>query len=473
MNKTKIICTIGPASEDRETLKKLMNAGMNGARFNFSHGTHEEQKEKMDMIKEVREELGLPVPIILDTKGPEIRTGNFGDGSVELKEGQKFTITTENMIGNGDVCSTTYKELPKDVKPGDKILIDDGLIELTVDKVGEYEIQTTVNNGGMIKDKRGINVPGVSVNLPAITENDKKDILFGITQNIDFIAASFIRKGKDVDYLRKFLNENDGDSVRIISKIENKEGIDNIDDIIDASDGIMVARGDMGVEIPAEDVPLTQKSIIRKCNRKGKFVITATQMLDSMIRNPRPTRAEVADVANAILDGSDVVMLSGETAAGKYPVESVEMLVNVAKSTEKGIDYDGTIKKHRASMEHSVTNAIGYATCSSAESLGAEAIIAPTTSGYTARVMSSFRPQCPVISYSTSRRVMRRLALVWGVIPYYHEYMDEADVFFANVIEEAKHEGLIKDGDLIVLTAGLPLGIGGKTNMMRIHTVGE
>lgn len=473
MNKTKIICTIGPACEDKETMKKLMEAGMNGARLNFSHGNHDEQKIKMDLIKEVREELRLPIPIILDTKGPEIRTGDFKNGEAELKEGQEFRITTDNVLGDEKMCSTTYLDIAGDVSQGDRILIDDGLIELTVDRVENNEIVTVVNNGGTVKNKKGINIPGVHVNLLSITENDKKDILFGISQNVDFIAASFIRTGRDVEYLRKFLNDNAGESLRIISKIENKEGIDNIDDIIDASDGIMVARGDMGVEIPAEDVPLIQKSIIRKCNMKGKFVITATQMLDSMIRNPRPTRAEVADVANAVLDGTDAIMLSGETAAGKYPVESVEMMVNVSKSAEKGIDYDGIIKKHRARMESSLTNTIGFATCSSAESLGAAAIIAPTTSGYTARVMSSFRPQCPIISFSTSRRVMRRLSLVWGVIPYYHEYMDAADIFFANVVKESKNEGLIKDGDIIVLTAGLPLGIGGTTNMMRIMTVGE
>ncbi len=473
MKKTKIICTIGPTSEDREMLKSLMEAGMDGARLNFSHGNHNEQKEKMDLVKELRDELDIPVPIILDTKGPEIRTGDFKDGKAELKEGNKFTITTEDVLGDGSICATSYKELPKDVKPGDKILIDDGLIELTVDKVKGKNIETTVNNGGPVKNKKSINVPGVHVNLPSITGHDKKDILFGIQQEVDFIAASFIRTGEDVKYLRRFLDENEGQKVRIISKIENKEGIDHIDDIIAESDGVMVARGDMGVEIPAYDVPLVQKKIIKKCNRSGIFVITATQMLDSMIRNPRPTRAEVADVANAILDGSDTIMLSGETASGKYPLETVEMMVSVARSVEEGIDYRGKLRKRKRDQEDTVTNAIGYSTCSTAESLDAKAIIAPTTSGYTARVLASFRPESPIIAFSTSKSVVRRLALVWGVIPYYHEYMEAADRFFESVIDETKKEGLISDGDLVVLTAGLPLGIGGKTNMMRILTVGE
>lgn len=473
MKKTKLICTIGPASEDRALLKQLMETGMDGARLNFSHGNHEEQKEKMDLVKELRNELDLPIPIILDTKGPEIRTGDFQNGKVMLKEGSDFLVTTEDVLGTDKMCTITYKKLPKDVKIGDKILIDDGLIELTVKNVEGNEISTVVNNGGMVGSKKGINVPGVHVDLLSITESDKRDILFGISQDVDFVAASFIRSGADAAYLRKFLNENGGEQVGIISKIENKEGIDNIDDILIESDGIMVARGDMGVEIPAEDVPLIQKSIIKKCNREGRFVITATQMLDSMIRNPRPTRAEVADVANAILDGSDAVMLSGETASGKYPLEAVEMMVNVANAAEKGIDYVGKTRKRKSDMANNVTNSIGFAAVSTAESLDAAAIVAPTTSGYTARVMAKFRPECPIIAFSTSKRVVRTLNLVWGVLPYYHPHKEDADIFFASVMEESKKEGLIKDGDLLILTAGLPLGIGGTTNMMRIHTVGQ
>lgn len=473
MKRTKIICTIGPTSEDKETLKSLMEAGMNAARLNFSHGSHEEQKEKMDMVKELRDELDLPIPIILDTKGPEIRTGDFENDGIELKEGDKLTITTEDVIGNEKLISVTYEELPNDVSPGDRILIDDGLIELTVNKVSDNIIETTVNNGGRVGNKKGINVPGVHVNLPSITDRDKNDILLGINQGVDFIAASFIRTGEDVAYLRKFLDDNGGQGISIISKIENKEGIDHIDDIIENSDGIMVARGDMGVEIPPEDVPLIQKKIIKKCNRERKFVITATQMLDSMMRNPRPTRAEVADVANAILDGTDAVMLSGETANGKYPLESVEMMYNVAISVEKGIDFRGKLRKRRSDMEDSVTNAIGYATCSSAESLEAAAIITPTTSGYTARMMASFRPESPIFAFSTNEKVVRQLGLVWGVVPNNHEYIESADVFFDSVIDATKKKDLIKDGDVIILTAGLPLGIGGKTNMMRINTVGE
>jgi pyruvate kinase len=473
MKKTKIICTIGPASEDKDTLKKLMEAGMNGARFNFSHGTHDEQRKKMDLVKEVRVELNLPIPIILDTKGPEIRTGDFEGGIAQLSEGEDFTICFDGRVGNERSCSVSYNELVDDVKPGDKILIDDGLIELTVDAVRDSKIHATIDNGGTVKDKKGINVPGGHVNLPSITESDKKDIIFGIEQGVDFIAASFIRTGEDVKYLRKFLDDNGGKEVGIISKIENKEGIDHIDEIIEGSDGIMVARGDMGVEIPAYDVPLVQKRIIKKCNRGGRFVITATQMLDSMMRNPRPTRAEVADVANAILDGSDTVMLSGETAAGKYPLESLEMMVSIASAVEKGIDYRGKLRKRQRDLDNTVTNAIGYATCSSAESLDAKAIITPTASGYTARVISGFRPECPIFSFTPKANVMRRLALVWGVIPYYHPQIEIMEEFMSNVMEETKKEGLLKDGDLVIVTAGLPLGIGGKTNMMRIHSVGE
>ena len=473
MKKTKIICTIGPASEDRETIRKLILAGMNGARLNFSHGNHEEKKEKMDIIKELREEMDLPIPIILDTKGPEIRTGKFETGEVQLQEGNSFIITTDDVIGDVNICSASYKELPNDVNDGDKILIDDGLIELTVERVEGTRIHTIVNNGGIVKDRKSINVPGAHVNLPSITENDKEDIFFGIEQGIDFVAASFVRTGDDVRYLRNFLDENDGKEVNIISKIENKEGIDNINDIILESDGIMVARGDMGVEIPAYDVPLAQKKIIKTCNRNGKFVITATQMLDSMIRNPRPTRAEVADVANAILDGTDTVMLSGETAAGKYPVESVEITMATANAVEKGIDYRGKLIKNKRYLEDTVTNAIGYSTCSSAESLGAKAIIAPTTSGFTARVLAAFRPECPIIAFSPNHHVIRRMALVWGVIPRHHKYIKSNDEFFDSVITETKNEGLVSDGDIVLLTAGMPIGVGGKTNMMRIVTVGE
>jgi len=473
MKKTKILCTIGPATEDRATLESLIRAGMNGARFNFSHGNHEEKKEKMDLIKELREEMKLPIPLILDTKGPEIRTGNFADGEVQLKEGSKFTITTEEILGNGSICSCTYENLPDDISTGEKILLDDGLIELTVESIDGTRINTVVNNGGTVKDKRSINIPGAHIDLPSITDTDKADILFGIEQGVDFVAASFIRSGEDVRGLREFLNINGGEEIGIISKIENKEGIENVEDIIEESDGVMVARGDMGVEIPAYDVPLAQKKIIKKCNRSGKFVITATQMLDSMIRNPRPTRAEVADVANAILDGSDTVMLSGETAAGKYPVESVIMMMRIANAVEKGIDYRGKLIKRKRYLEDTITNAIGYSTCSTAESMGASAIIAPTTSGFTAKVLAAFRPECPIIAFSSNEKVIRKMAMVWGIMPHYHDMIEAENEFFKNVIVQAKKEGYIKDGDIVVLTAGIPFGIGGKTNMMRIHVVGE
>jgi pyruvate kinase len=472
LKRTKIICTIGPASENRETLTALMNAGMNAARLNFSHGTHDEQKDKIDLIKSVREELSLPIPIILDTKGPEIRTGKFENGGIILEEGQKFFIYTDDRIGNQESCSASYEGMLSDVKIGDKVLIDDGLIQLTVTDISGDRLTTVADNGGEIKDNKGINLPGVHINLPAITDKDKKDILFGISQGIDFVAASFTRSSGDVLFLRYFLDENDGKNVKIISKIENREGVDNIASIISESDGIMVARGDLGVEIPPEEVPLIQKDIISKCNRAGKFVITATQMLDSMIHNPRPTRAEVADVANAILDGTDVVMLSGETASGNYPVEAVEMMTNVALSAEEGIDYDGKIRQFRKTLDRTVTNVTCFAACSSAEAIKASAIIVPTLKGYSAAIMSGFRPKSPIIAFSPNKEVVRQLALFWGLFPHYIEYMNDAERFFNSVIRKTRREGKIQDGDYIVLSAGLPLGQSAHTNMVRIHQVG-
>lgn len=473
MKKTKIICTIGPACEDREILKNMMIAGMNAARLNFSHGSHEEHKKKIDLIKELRSELGLHISIILDTKGPEIRTGRFGEKVIQLVEGQKFIITTEDVIGTNEICSVSYKGLAEDVRFGDQLLIDDGLIGLTVEQVQGENIICTVNNAGEIKDYKSINAPGVKVKLPPITDKDKEDIEFGIEQDVDYIAASFVRKASDVEEMRWLLKDRGASHIKIISKIENGEGVENIKNIIVASDGIMVARGDLGVEIPAEQVPLIQKKIIKLCNIEGKPVITATQMLDSMIRNPRPTRAEVTDVANAIFDGTDAIMLSGETASGRYPVESVKQMVEIAVTTEGALDYDDILREKSIIKDSSITNAIGHATCTSAQGLKATAILTPTSSGYTASVVSTFRPKAPIIACTSSDRVARSLSLSWGVTPLVKRHIESDGEIFNVAIDAAIKKELIKEGDLIVITAGVPVGVGGTTNMLRIHIVGN
>ena len=473
MKKTKIICTIGPASEDREVLKQMMLAGMNAARLNFSHGTREGHKKKMDLIKELRDELGLHISIILDTKGTEIRTGKFSGKAVQLFEGQKYTLTTEHVIGTNEICSVSYKGLPEDVKAGDQLLIDDGLICLTVEQVQGNDIICTVNNSGEINDYKSINAPGVKLNLPLITDEDKEDIEFGIEQDVDIIAASFVRRSSDVEEMKLFLEDRGASHIKIISKIENAEGVENIKDIIAVSDGIMIARGDLGVEIPAEQVPLIQKEIIKLCNMEGKPVITATQMLDSMIRNPRPTRAEVTDVANAIFDGTDAIMLSGETAIGKYPVETVKQMVRIAVITEGALDYESLLREKALIKNSSVTNAIGHATCTSAQGLRATAILTPTSSGYTATVVSRFRPKAPIIAGTSSNQVARGLSLYWGVTPLVIRHIESDSEIFEVVIDAAIEKELIKNGDLIVITAGVPVGVGGTTNMLRIHIVGE
>ncbi|WP_432402199.1 pyruvate kinase [Wukongibacter sp. M2B1] len=474
MRKTKIVCTIGPASESKEIFSSLVKNGLNVARLNFSHGNHEEHLQRIKMIKEVRRELDIPVAILLDTKGPEIRTGKFAKETVELVEGQEFILTTEEVAGDETRCTITYDKLPKDVKNGDKILIDDGLIELEViDVPNDKEIKCEVKNGGTVKNKKGINVPGVSINLPAITAKDISDIEFGINNHIDFIAASFIRKADDVHEIRKILEKNNAHQIQIISKIENQEGLDNIDEIIDVSDGIMVARGDLGVEIPTEMVPLAQKEMIRKCNAAGKPVITATQMLDSMMRNPRPTRAEVTDVANAIFDGTDAIMLSGETAAGKYPLEAVKTMANIAERTEQSLDYRAILEKGAANKEASVTYAVSHATCTTAHDLGASAIITATSSGFTARMVSKFRPKAPIIAATTKEEVLRRLILIWGVKPVLIEDVKSTDEIFDLSVEKAREYEYIESGDLVVITAGVPVGVAGATNLIKVDIVGE
>jgi pyruvate kinase len=473
MKKTKIVCTIGPASEDKAVFKSLVENGLNVARLNFSHGDHAEHLARITMIKEVRKELNKPVAILLDTKGPEIRTGKFHE-PVVLQDGQTFTLTTDEFVGTQEKCQISYEGLPGDVVPGDKILIDDGLVELEVMEIKGNDIVTKVLNSGQVKNHKGVNVPGVKINLPAITAKDEADILFGLENGIDFIAASFVRKAADVLEIRKILEHNENGDVHIISKIENQEGLDNLDEIIRVSDGIMVARGDLGVEIPTEDVPLAQKLMISKCNLAGKPVITATQMLDSMQRNPRPTRAEVTDVANAILDGTDAIMLSGETAAGKYPLESVQTMANIARKMEGEMDYRSILdKKSKELSEAGVTFAVSHATCNTAHDLDASAIITATSSGFTTRKVSQFRPKAPIIATTITERVRRKLALVWGVETVLVDMATSADEIFEMGIAKSKEAGLIKKGDLVVITAGVPIGVTGATNLMKVQIVGE
>ncbi|WP_352407836.1 pyruvate kinase [Acetoanaerobium noterae] len=471
--KTKIVCTIGPASESIDTLKELIKTGLNVCRLNFSHGNYEEHGKRIDNIKTARNEMKLPIAILLDTKGPEIRTGKFSSPEVNLVEGQNFIITMEDVLGDETKCTVSYKELVNDVKPGNQILIDDGLVGLAVKEIKGQEILCIVQNAGTIKDNKGVNVPNVKINLPAITPKDKKDIEFGIEQGIDFIAASFVRKASDVLAIREILEEHNATNIQIISKIENQEGVDNIDEILEVSDGLMVARGDLGVEIPTEDIPIVQKELIKKCNILGKPVITATQMLDSMIRNPRPTRAEVTDVANAIFDGTDAIMLSGETAAGKYPLESVKTMASIAIRAEQTLDYEELLKTKVKLRQLNITNAISHATCTTAIDLKASAIITATASGYTARMVSSYRPSAPIIAATNSEMVMRQMGLVWGVYPLLAEKGLSTDDVFEKSVQSALDMDYISSGDLVVITAGVPVGIAGTTNLINVHIASE
>lgn len=472
IKKTKIVCTLGPASQSEEVLTQLVENGLNVCRFNFSHGSHEEHKERFDMAKKVREKLNKPVAILLDTKGPEIRTGNFDQPEVLLEEGQKFTITMKDVMGSKEICTVSYKGLAEDVTSGDTILIDDGLVGLRVESISGDDIHCIVENSGIVKNHKGVNVPGVKINLPALTEKDISDIEFGISQGIDYIAASFVRKASDVLAIREVLERNNATDIQIISKIENQEGVDNIDEILKVSDGIMVARGDLGVEIPTEEIPIAQKMMIRKCNEQGKPVVTATQMLDSMIRNPRPTRAEVTDVANAIYDGTDAIMLSGETAAGKYPVEAVKTMATIAKRTEETLNYNDLLKNKKLN-EVNVTDAISHATCTTAIDLNASAIITSTSSGHTARMVSKFRPACPIIAATNDDKVMRRLALTWGVYPIIAEEATNTDEVVENSIDAAKKASYLENGELVVITAGVPVGVSGTTNLIKVHVISE
>lgn len=476
MRKTKIICTMGPAVDDPEVMKELIRNGMNVARFNFSHGTHAEQKARLDKLKQVREELGVPVAALLDTKGPEIRTGVLKDGKkVKLEQGQEFVLTTRNVVGDAECVHINYDGLNEDVKPGNQILIDDGLIGLEVVSVEGSDIHCTVSNGGELGERKGVNVPNVKINLPAITEKDRDDIIFGIEQGFDFIAASFVRNVDAVLEIREILQEYAANDIRIISKIENREGVENIDSIIKASDGVMVARGDLGVEIPAEEVPYIQKTIIKKCNDQFKTVITATQMLDSMMRNPRPTRAEVADVANAVYDGTDCVMLSGETAAGKYPIKALRMMCRICENAESHLDYEGLIAERRKFRRKGISTAVVYAAAATALHMNAKYIVTPTLSGYTARLMAKFRPHCPIIALSPSEASIRKMQILWGVTTMPSEMLhgDGATVIDSTfeIIQEA---GILESGDTVIITAGVVSKsehvIKGVTNTMQVLT---
>ncbi|MEX2416658.1 MAG: pyruvate kinase [Paenibacillaceae bacterium] len=473
MRKTKIVCTIGPSSEAPEMLKKLIAAGMNVARLNFSHGDFEEHGSRINNIRAAAEELGANIAILLDTKGPEIRTGKLKEEPIDLVQDEHIILTTEEILGDAKRISITYADLPKDVHIGSTILIDDGLIGLKVVSVEGAEIKCLIVNGGTLKSKKGVNVPGVSISLPGITEKDRADIIFGIQQGVDFIAASFVRKAVDVLEIRALLEEYDAKHIQIISKIENQEGVNNLEEILQVSDGLMVARGDLGVEIPAEEVPLVQKSMITKSNFAGKPVITATQMLDSMQRNPRPTRAEASDVANAIFDGTDAIMLSGETAAGKYPVESVQTMSRIAERAESALEYREILVKQSLAQQTTVTEAISQSVANSALDLDAKAIITATESGYTARMVSKYRPKAPIIAVTPNLQVMRRLALIWGVLTVQGEVAKSTDEMFEMAVESCVNTGHIHLGDLVIITAGVPVGRSGTTNLIKVHHVGE
>ena len=473
MRKTKIICTLGPAVDSENILIKLFQKGMDVARINFSHGNHEQHKKRVDTFKKVRKKMGKPVPLLLDTKGPEIRIGKFEVTEIVLKENDKFTLVNEDIIGDNTKATVTYKELYKDVKRGSRILINDGLVELEVESIDGKDIKCVVLNGGVIGNNKGINVPGAEIHLPSITTQDIEDIKFGIENEFDFIAASFVRKASDVIEIRKVLEKFGGKGIKVIAKIENREGIQNFEDILKVSDGIMVARGDLGVEIPVEEVPVVQKSLIEKCYKAGKPVITATQMLDSMIRNPRPTRAEASDIANAIYDGTSGIMLSGETASGKYPIESLETMARIAKKAENSIDYWHRFTKTQNDIVTSVTNAISHATCTTALDLKAAAIITVTQAGHTARMISRFRPACPIIATTVCPRVQRQLSLSWGVVPYLVTEATTTDEMFDMGVEKALESGLVSNGNLVIITAGVPIGVSGTTNILKVHIVGK
>ncbi|MDR1564455.1 MAG: pyruvate kinase [Oscillospiraceae bacterium] len=472
MRKTKIVCTLGPATDDPEVLRQLIENGMDVARLNFSHSDHESHLQRITDLREMCKRTGRDVAILLDTKGPEIRTGSF-EAPITLQEGQSFTLTTRDVAGDNFISSITYAGLPNDINKGQIILLDDGLIALKTEEITETDISCTVLNGGVLSSHKGINVPGVHLSMPYLSEKDRSDILFGIENGFDFIAASFTQTAQDIFEIRGLLESNNSPNIRIIAKIENSEGVENIDEIIGASDGIMVARGDLGVEIPLQDIPVIQKEIIKKVYNAGRIVITATQMLDSMMKNPRPTRAETTDVANAIYDGTSAIMLSGETAAGKYPVEALRVMATIAARTEDDIDYKKRFHQRDEESQPNVTNAISHATVTTAHDLGATAIITVTKSGKTARMISKFRPDCPIIACTTEEQVKRQLKLSWGIVPVIIGEQSSTDALFDHAVKKAQEQGLISNSDLVVITAGVPVGISGTTNLLKVHLVGD
>lgn len=473
MRKTKIVCTLGPATNDVEIMKQLIQNGMDAARINFSHGTYETHAETIAKLKQAREELNAPIPLILDTKGPEIRVKTFKEDKVRLEEDATFTLTTREVEGDVNIVSVTYADLPKDVHRGSRILIDDGLIELKVEDITETDVVCKVINGGVVKSRKGVNLPGVEVNLPSLMEKDIEDLKFGVENGFDIVAASFIRSAEDVLKIRRVLEENGGGQMHIISKIENQQGVENIDKILEASDGIMVARGDLGVEIPPEEVPLVQKILIAKANCIGKPVITATQMLESMVHSPRPTRAEANDVANAIFDGSDAIMLSGETAAGAYPLEAVATMARIAMKAESAVDYAAKLANTTEPARVNITNAISMAACATAAELKTAAITTVTKSGFTARMISRYRPACPLIASTSDETVWRQMNLIWGCKPMLYTGELPRGGVFDTALEIAVKSGLLKNGDTVVSALGMPLGFSGATNTLRVDIVGD
>lgn len=472
LKKTKMICTVGPSTDKPGILEQMLEAGMNVARFNFSHGAHEDHAKRIEMVRAAALKVNRPVALMLDTKGPEMRVGKFAEGKVFLNAGQTFTLTAKDVSGTSEIVSVNHKHLPQEVKPGNLILLADGLISLKVVSAEGEDIVTVVQNSGELSNNKRVAAPGVAVDLPPLSEQDVKDILFGIGQQMDFIAASFVQRAADILAIRKILEESNY-QMDIIAKIENEEGVKNIDEILKVADGLMVARGDLGVEVPAEEVPLMQKLLIQKCNKAGKPVITATQMLESMITNPRPTRAEASDIANAIFDGTDVIMLSGETASGKYPVEAVETMARIALRTEAALNYSDILLEKGMLTQCTTTGAISHATVQVANELGADAIITSTESGYTARMVSKYRPQALIAAVTPHPKTLRRMLLLWGVMPMLGKSSKDTDEMVNVAVGSALSTGVVKDGDLVVITAGVPVGTSGTTNMIRVHVVGN
>lgn len=468
MRKTKIVCTLGPATDDENVLRQMILSGMNVARLNFSHGDYESHQKRIDGFKKIRDELGIPVALLLDTKGPEVRIKTFENGKVELLPNTKFVLTARDVIGTNEIVSITYKKLPYDLQVGNKILLDDGNIELVVTEIKDADIICNVIDGGILSNRKSMNLPGIELYMPYMDDADKSDLLFGIKNDFDYIAASFVRRADDIICMRKFLDENGGNEIEIIAKIENRDGVNNIDSIIEASNGIMVARGDMGVEIDFEELPVIQKMLIKKCYSAGKRVITATQMLESMILNPRPTRAETSDVANAVYDGTSAIMLSGETAVGKFPVEAVKTMARIAKSAERDIDYKKRSKLSSLATP-TVHDAIAHATCTTAHDLNARVIIVVTKSGLTARTVSKFRPAVPIIAATTSEKVYKKLALSWGVYPVKAQIQSNTDLLFDHAVKCVVAKEYISKDDIVVIAAGTPLGE--PTNLLKVHKV--